>query len=55
MNRTSVVECSIAKLSSTNVKLDTAQTSICKGAGGKLDTLTSREQECKFCAISDRN
>ena len=31
-----VVECSSVKLCSTNVKLDTAQTSICLGIGGKL-------------------
>ena len=69
MNGTSVVECSIAKLSSTNVKLDTAQTSICKGTGGKIvihwqlieewyATYTvdcEWEQEYKLCAISDKN
>ena len=33
---TSVVECSSLKLSSTNVKLDTVQTSLCLGIGGKL-------------------
>ena len=32
----SVVECSSVKLSSTNVKLDTAQTSISLDIGGKL-------------------
>jgi len=36
MNEISVVECSSVKLSSTNVKLDTAQTFICIGRGGKL-------------------
>ena len=36
MNGTSVVECSNVKLSNTNVKLDTAQTSICLDIGGKL-------------------
>jgi len=36
VNEISVVECSSVKLSSTNVKLDTAETSICLGIGGKL-------------------
>ena len=36
MYGTSVVECGSAKLSSTKVKLDTAQTSICLGIGGTL-------------------
>ena len=36
MKGPSVVECSSLKLSSTNVKLDTVQTSICLGIGGKL-------------------
>ena len=36
MKGTSVVECRSLKLSSTNVKLDTVQTSICLGIGGKL-------------------
>jgi len=36
MNGLSVVECGCVKLSSTNVKLDTAQTYICLGIGGKL-------------------
>ena len=36
MNGTSVVECSSVKLSSTKVTLDTAQTFICLGIGGKL-------------------
>ena len=33
---TFVVECISLKLSSTNVKLDTVQTSICLGIGGNL-------------------
>ena len=36
MKGTYVVECSSLKLSSTNVKLYTVQTSICLGIGGKL-------------------
>ena len=36
MKGTSVVECNSLKLSSTNVKLDTVQTSIFVGIGGKL-------------------
>ena len=43
---TSVVECSSLKLSSTNVKLDTVQTSICLGIGGQLlDTLRQLIEE----------
>ena len=36
MKGIAVVECSSLKLSTTNVKLDTVQTSICLGIGGKL-------------------
>ena len=36
MKGTSVVECSSLKVSSTYAKLDTVQTSICLGIGGKL-------------------
>ena len=36
MKGTSVVDCSSLKLSSTNAKLDTVQTSICPDIGGKL-------------------
>ena len=36
MMGTAVVECSSLKLSSPNVQLDTLQTSICLGIGGKL-------------------
>ena len=45
---TFVVKFSIVKLSSTNVKLDTAQTSICIRIGGKLEeTLTThRKVQC---------
>ena len=43
---TSVVECGSLKLSSTNVKLDTVQTSICLGIGGKLlETLSQLIEE----------
>ena len=44
LNGTSVVECSILKLSNTNVILDTAQTSICIGIDGKLETLTTHRR-----------
>ena len=44
MNGTSVVKFSIVKLSITNVKLDTAQTSICIRIGGKLETLTTNRR-----------
>ena len=48
LNGTSVVKFSIVKLSSTNVKLDTAQTSISISIGGKLEeTLTThRKVQC---------
>ena len=47
LNGTSVVECSIVKLSSTNVKLDTVQTSSYIGIGEKLETLiTHRRVVC---------
>ena len=48
LNGTSIVKFSIVKLSSTNVKLDTAQTSICIRIGGKLEeTLTTdRKVQC---------
>ena len=43
---TYVVECSSYKLSSTNVKLDTVETSICLGIGGKmLETLRQLIEE----------
>ena len=46
MKGTSVVECSSLKLSSTNVKLDTVQTYICLGIGGKLpETLRQLTEE----------
>ena len=48
LNGTSVVKFSIVKLSNTNVKLDTAQTSICIRISGKLEeTLTThRKVQC---------
>ena len=48
LNGTSVVKFSIVKLSSMNVKLDTAQTSICIRIDGKLEeTLTNhRKVQC---------
>ena len=48
LNGTSVVKFSIVKLSSMNVNLDTAETSICIRIGGKLEqTLkTHRKVQC---------